>query len=408
MLLAVLQLSRDAAIVLLQCRFGVASYRDAMADSLRSHWLLDPEIAFVNHGSFGACPRAVLEAQTRYRERLEREPVTFFIRDGADLVRSAREVLGAFVGADADELAFVPNVTAGLNSILQSLRLGPGDEVIVTDHEYNATRNILDEVAKRSGCRVVVARIPFPIDTPEQALAAVRESVTPRTRLALLDHVTSPTGLVLPLERMIQLLHEHGVEVVVDGAHAPGMLALDLHALGADYYSANCHKWICSPKGAGFVYVPLERQGGVRPAIISHGANSGLDGPERFRREFEWTGTRDITPWLAVADAIDFMDGLLPGGWPEVRKRNRELALWARVQHVARVLGSDLPCPDSMVGSLAAVVLPASKNFPSQGPHAHFDRHPLQDALFERYRVEIPVIRRPGSSELMVRLSAAL
>lgn len=324
-----------------------ARYRDAVTDSLRSHWTLNPEIAFV------------------------------------------------------------PNATVGLNAILQSLPLAPGDELIVTDHEYNATRNILDEVAKQAGCRVVVARIPFPIESPEQALAAVQECVTERTRLALLDHVTSATALVLPLARMVDFLHECDVEVVVDGAHAPGMLDLDLNALHADYYSANCHKWLCSPKGAGFVYVPLERQGHVRPAIISHGANAGLVGPARFRREFEWTGTRDITPWLAVADAIDFMDDLLPGGWSEIRRRNRDLALWAR-EHVAQALGVDLPCPDSMVGSLAAVILPASKNFPPRGPRTNFDRHPLHEALFERYQVEVPVLRCPGSGETMVRLSAAL
>jgi len=193
----------------------------------------------------------------------------------------------------------------------------------------------------------------------------------------------------------------------VDGAHAPGMLDLDLRRLGADYYAANCHKWLCSPKGAGFVYVPRERQGGVRPPIISHGANAGLEGPARFRAEFEWTGTRDITPWLAVADAIRFVGELLPGGWPAIRERNRTLALWAR-EHVASRLGVALPCPDSMVGSLAAIILPESERFPARGRESHFALHPLSAALFEEYRVEIPVHGCPGSGETLVRLSAAL
>ncbi|MBW2272752.1 MAG: aminotransferase class V-fold PLP-dependent enzyme [Deltaproteobacteria bacterium] len=378
-----------------------------MADSLRSHWILDSEVAFLNHGSFGACPKAVLDAQTRYRERLEREPMTFFLRDGAGLLSAARQALGDFVGADAEELAFVPNVTAGINALLHSMHFDPGDELLVSDHAYNASRNILDEVARRDGCKVVVVRIPFPIDSPERVVQLVQESVTPKTRAALLDHVTSPTGLVLPLEAMIEALHERGIEVVVDGAHAPGMLDLDLRSLGADYYAANCHKWLCSPKTAGFIYVPLPRQGEVRPRIISHGANAGLEGPARFRAEFDWTGTRDITPWLATGDAIAFLGGLLPGGWPALRERNRNLVLWAR-EHVARKLGVALPCPDSMVGSMAALILPASERFPARGRDSHFALHPLNTALFEQYRVEIPVHGCPGSGETLVRLSAAL
>jgi isopenicillin-N epimerase len=378
-----------------------------VAESLRENWLLDPAVAFLNHGSFGACPAAVLDAQSVYRERLEREPVSFFIRDGAALLEGARATLGEFVGADADELAFVPNATVGLNDILQSLALSVGDELLVTDHEYNATRNILNAVAGRSGCRVVVVQIPFPIASPERVLELVLERVTARTRIALIDHVTSPTGLVLPLEQILAALHERGIEVVVDGAHAPGMLELDLRALAADYYAGNCHKWLCAPKGSGFVYVPRERQGQVRPAIISHGANAGLEGPARFRREFEWTGTRDLTPWLAVADAICIMEGLLPGGWPAIRERNRQLALWAR-RHLCEQLGTSLPCPDSMVGSLASIVLPASPHYPPPGPELNFDDHPLHHALFERYQVDIPVHRCPGSQQIMVRLSAAL
>jgi isopenicillin-N epimerase len=378
-----------------------------MAGSLRKHWLLDPDLAFLNHGSFGACPKAVLDAQTRYRERLEREPVSFFLRDGPELLSSARQALGEFVGADADELAFVPNVTVGINALLQSLELSAGDELIVTDHAYNASRNVLDAAAARHCCKVVLAHIPFPIDSPERAEQAVLDCVTPATRAALLDHVTSSTGLVLPLARMVAALHERGVEVVVDGAHAPGMLDLDLHALGADYYAANCHKWLCSPKTAGFIYVPRERQGRVRPPIISHGANAGLAGPARFRVEFDWTGTRDITPWLAVSDAIHFVGELLPGGWPAVRERNRALALWAR-EHVAARLGVALPCPDSMVGSMAALILPASERFPAQGRKSHFTLHPLAAALFDQHRVEVPVHGCPGSQETVLRLSAAL
>ena len=374
---------------------------------LRHHWTLEPEVAYINHGSFGACPRAVLDAQTRHRARLEREPVTFFNRDGVQLLAQARRALGAFVGADADDLAFVPNVTTGLNSVLQSIELREGDEVMLTDHEYNASRNIVEFVARRAGARVVTVEIPFPIDSPERVLELLIECVTPRTRLVLVDHVTSSTGLILPLKRIIGELHARDVEVVVDGAHAPGMLDVDLDDLGADYYGANCHKWMCAPKGAGFIHVPRDRQGEVHPAVISHGANSGLEGPALFRAEFEWTGTRDVTPWLAVEDAIEVMNSMLPGGWPEIRRRNHELALWARA-HVAEKLSVPLPCPDEMVGSLATLILPESKRFPAIDPGAHFALHPLGEALFERYKVEIPIQCCPGTNQTMVRISAAL
>src|SRR3989442_7514166 len=213
---------------------------------------------------------------------------------------------------------------------MRSRAFAPGDELLLTDHAYNACRNTIDFVAERSGARVVTVTLPFPVASPDAVLEAVLARVTPRTRLALLDHVTSPTGLVWPIERLIAALAERGIDVLVDGAHAPGMVPLDLSTLGATYYSGNCHKWICAPKGSAFLWVRRDRQAQVHPVTISHGANAVRAGRSRFRLEFDWTGTCDPTAWMSVPTAIDYVGSLLPGGWPAVMAKNRALALEAR------------------------------------------------------------------------------
>lgn len=379
-------------------------------NELRRHWLLDPDVVFLNHGSFGACPRPVLEAQTRLREQMEREPVRFFTREAPGLLRSAREALGSFLGADADDLAFVPNASTALNAVLRSLPFRQGDEILVTDHEYNATRNIAERVARERGARVVVARIPFPLrdgSGPEQVLAALLEATGTRTRLAVVDHVTSQTGLVFPVERLIGELHARGVEVLVDGAHAPGMLPLDLRALGAEYYAGNCHKWLCAPKGAGFLFVRADRQECVHPTVTSHGANAPVpEGRRRFRAEFDWTGTDDPTPALCVPEALRFVATLAPGGWPEIRERNRQLALEAR-RIVADALDSALPCPDEMIGSLASLPVPDDFSFPPVQALSALSLDPLHDALHAR-GIQVPIVSCPAHPGRLLRVAAAL
>src|SRR3990167_1371429 len=285
---------------------------------MRELWPLERGVIFLNHGSFGACPAEVLRQQAALRDEMEAEPVRFLSRELDDRLAGARQALAAFVGADADDLAFVANATGGVNAVLRSLRFSPGDELLTTDHAYNACRNALDFAASRAGARVLVAMIPFPLAAPEEVVEAVLAHVTPRTRLALLDHITSPTGLVLPIERLVAALAGRGVEVLVDGAHAPGMVPLDLGVLGAAYYSGNCHKWLCAPKGSAFLWVRRDRQPDIRPLTISHGASATRPGRSRFRLEFDWTGTDDPTAWLTVPRAIEYLGSLLPGGWPEL------------------------------------------------------------------------------------------
>jgi isopenicillin-N epimerase len=367
------------------------------------HWTLDPNVIFLNHGSFGACPRVVLDAQSELRARLEREPVDFMAREWEPRMDEARRALGLFVGADPDALALVQNATSGVNTVLRSLTFAPGDEILVMDQGYNACQNAARFVAERSGARLVVAHVPFPLARPEEVVGAVLERVTPRTRLALVDHVTSATGLVLPLEAIVRGLEAMGVDTLVDGAHAPGMVPLALDALGAAYYTGNCHKWMCTPKGSALLYVRKDKQHLVHPLVISHGASADRQDRSRFRLEFDFTGTQDPTAWLVIPEAIRFMGSLLPGGWDELRARNHGLALRARAI-LCEALGISAPAPESMIGSLATVPLPPGKA--SALPPLAVD--PIMATLFDQYRIEVLASVWPASPGRILRVSAQI
>ncbi len=364
----------------------------ATEPDLAANWLIEPGTLFLNHGSFGACPRDVLGTQRSLRERLEAQPVRFLSRELDGLLAAARAELGRFLGGDPEGVAFVPNATAGVNTVLRSLRFAPGDELLTTDHEYNASVNALRFAAQRDRARVVVAHIPFPISSPGEALGAILACVTPRTRLALVSHVTSPTALILPLRELVPELRRRGVETLVDGAHAPGMLALELDTLGAAYYTGNAHKWLCAPKGAAFLYVRADRRSAIRPLAISHGANATRTDRPRFRLEFDWTGTFDPTAYLCVPAAIRFVGSLLPGGWPEVMAANSQLARAGR-NAICRTLGVVPPAPDEMLGSMAAVLLPGDPS-PSTAL-SPLDDDPLQVVLRQQFGIEAPVLPWP-------------
>lgn len=377
--------------------------RAAGGSELARFWDLDPAVDFLNHGSFGACPRAVLAAQREWQQRLEREPVLFMHRELEAHLDAARAALARFVGADPDDLAFVANATTGVNTVLRSLPFRPGDELLTTDQEYNACRNALDFVARSAGATVVVVPIQFPIAGPDVVVERVLAQVTPRTRLLLIDAVSSPTGLVFPIERIVREAQSRGVDVLVDGAHAPGQLDLDLRRLGAAYFTGNCHKWMCTPKGSALLHVRRDRQEAIRPLTISHGANSRRTDRSRFRLEFDWPGTFDPTPWLVIPAAVEHVAAMVPGGWAEVRKRNRELALRGRAA-LLRALAQEPPCPESMVGSLAAVALPAS----AAPAHPTLGVDPLHLRLFEAHAIEVPVPSWPQPPRRLLRISAQL
>lgn len=364
------------------------------------HWDLDPEVIFLNHGSFGACPRVVLDHQQELRRQMEAQPLRFLYHELEARMDEARRPLAELIGCDADDLAFVPNATAGVNTVLRSLTFEAGDELLVTDHEYNACRNALDFVAERSGARIVVAQIPFPIADAQQVVDRVLAKASDKTRLCLIDAVTSPTGMVLPIEDIVAKLNERGIDTLVDGAHAPGMLPLDLAAMGVAYFTGNCHKWLCTPKGSALLFVRRDRQDEIRPLSISHGANSSRTDRSRFRIEFDFTGTNDFTALMGVPEAIEFLRGLLPGGLPALREHNHLLALQGR-DLLCDAFGSKPPVPDAMIGSLASIVLPASRE-PLVGT-AGVD--PLQIALWEQHKIEVPVMRWPHPELRLLRIS---
>jgi isopenicillin-N epimerase len=357
-----------------------------------SAWPLDPSVTFLNHGSCGACPRAVLQAQQVWRDRMEAEPIDFLGRQLPGLMDSTRSTLAAFVGADPDDLAFVPNATAGVSTILRSVRFRPGDELLANNHEYNASLNALRFAAERDGARVVIAQIPFPIRDAGQVIEAILARVTRRTKIALISHVTSPTAVVFPIAELVHELARQGIDTLVDGAHAPGMLPLALDAIGAAYYTGNGHKWLCAPKGSAFLHVRRDRQAHVRPLAISHGANDSRTDQSRFRLEFDVVATMDPTPFLAMASAIQYMGSLMPGGWPEVMASNRALARAGR-DLLCEALGVEGPVAVEMLGSMAMVPLGdhGSPPFRLTGAQIH-------EALFRMHHIEVPIYEWPAET----------
>lgn len=361
------------------------------------HFSLDPEIVYLNHGAFGACPKVVQAVRFRLQEELERNPVGFFTRELERRLDETRAVLGSFLGAQPEDLAFVPNATAGVNTVLSSLDFEPGSEIVINDHTYPACRNAVQYWAARRSVHVRFAKIPFPLTSAEEICEAVLSEVTPRTRLVLLDHVTSPSGLIMPLPDLIRTLDQRGIDTLVDGAHAPGMLALDLNRLGAAYYTGNLHKWCCAAKGAAFLWVRRDRQSLIHPLVISHGwAGPRVDRP-RFLLEFDWPGTLDPSAILSIPTALSFLDGLFQGGMPELYAHNHALAVAGR-SLLCAALGSEPPCPESMLGSLAVAL------FPKLTPKV-----PTPDALYAALvarRFEVPIVPLPGYPSGFVRIAA--
>ncbi len=368
--------------------------------AMMSFWRLDPDVIHLNHGSFGATPGPVLEEQRRLRDAMESNPTRWFLADYQPALDQARSRVADFVGSDPAGLGFVNNATEGVNSVLRSLEadLRPGDEIVVPDHSYNACRNAVEVTAARTGARVVTAAIPFPLRSASEVTNRILGVVTDRTRLLMVDAVTSPTALVLPLAEIVAAL-EPEVRVLVDAAHAPGMIDFDVTALGASYVTANCHKWMCSPKGSALLYVREDHRDRIYPAVISHGYNGGWPAEGgHMHTQFDWTGTDDPTAWLATPVALEAMAGLHPDGWDGVRRANRDLCLTAR-DMLTDLLGIEAPAPDGMIGAIASVPLPRSL---SPGGTIF---NPLMGALRTRWGIEVMVMSWPDPSAGLLRVS---
>ncbi|MEE8497730.1 MAG: aminotransferase class V-fold PLP-dependent enzyme [Acidimicrobiia bacterium] len=369
-----------------------------------SDWGLDPGIAFLNHGSFGASPGEVLAEQRRLRDRMEANPVQFFAFEVTDLLTDARMPAAEFVGADPNGFAFVANATAGVNTLLRSFPLEAGNEILVTDHGYEACNLAAEHIAARRGASVRFARLPVPATDAQELRTAVLEAVTAETRIAVIDHITSPTSLVLPVEEIVSDLAALGVATIVDGAHALGQLDLEIDAIGALGYAANWHKWVCAPKGAGFLSASPEWREYGSPLVISHGAGYGSTGDERFRDMFDWTGTADPTPFLAVPKAIEVVGGMVEGGWPAIRKRNHRVALHMRDRLVEEFGLIPTASPD-LTGSMVSFALPARWRGSSDSFEAARE---FQLRLNDEFGVVVAAATRRYSDDVFLRLSAHL
>mgnify|MGYP001502725355 FL=1 len=367
------------------------------------HWSFDPSRLFLNHGSFGACPDFVIEEQRRWQDLMEKEPVRFFEELMPNLLLKSREALGTFLSCSPNDLAFVSNATSGVNTILRSLQFKQGDEILVPNHAYQACRNSIDFVAQRSGATVVVVPIPFPIDGPQTVVEVMKSAYTERTKLVMIDTVTSPTGLRMPFEELTSFFENKGVEVLLDAAHGIGMIPLDLETLGASYVTSNCHKWLCAPKGTAFLYVREDKQDKIQPLTISHGHTFPLGNTTRFRHEFDWTGTQDISGWCALPAVIEGMAKLVDGGWEAIMQHNHDLALRGR-DILCERLGIEQPCPDEMIACISTIRLPGE--IPSKEKMHEPD--PLHHILSEKYNIQVPVWSWPSPAGRYLRISAQL
>lgn len=357
---------------------------------LRDRWMLKQGVAFLNHGSFGALPREVFEAQEQWRRRIEAEPIEILGRQCAALIEEAKAPVGKWLGMRTQDFGFVANATEGINAVLRQFPLSAGDELLTTDHVYHAVRQTMRFAAGRAGATLREAPVKLPAASADQIADAVIAAISSRTRLLVVDHVTSPTGLVFPVQRIIDACRERGVETLIDGAHAPGMLPLNIEKLGATYYAANLHKWACGPKGCALIWVRPDRQTQVHPTTISHFLDEG------FAREFGWQGTRDISAWLTLPAALKFMANL---GWDKVMDHNHALAAWAHRMLCDRLGVSPLSPPDgSLLGSTASVSLPAPLNALSLE-----QLNALQRRLYHEYQIELPLMR--WNEHVMLRVS---
>lgn len=368
----------------------------------RSLFALDPATTFLNHGSFGACPRTVLDHQTELRRILEADPVHFFLERMDPLLTASRAALSAFVGASPEDVVFVRNATSAVNAVVANLGLVEGDEVVATTHGYNACNNVLRFHAERVGATVRFVELPWPMTTVEAVVETLVAARGPRSRLLLIDHITSPTGLVLPIEPVVRAWEEAGVPVLVDGAHAPGQIPLSLDTLGASWYTGNLHKWVCAPKGAAFLHTRRDHQPETFPAVVSHGWNAPPGARSRYQAMFDWTGTDDPTPWLTVGRALEALPAETGLTWAQIMAHNRALALRGREVMLAR-LGGVPAAPDAFVGSMVALPLRADEEPPSGHP---LYLSPLQSRLYARRGVQVPIIPFPRPPQRVVRISA--
>jgi isopenicillin-N epimerase len=344
---------------------------------------LSDKITFLNHGSFGALPKCVFDEQTEWRRRIEHDPVEIISRRRLALQDQSKNAIGAWLNMRPDDFGFVVNATDGINAVLRSLRFNPSDELVTTTHVYNAVRKAMRFVAERSDAVYREIDLPLPVSSPEQVFDRVTSGITRKTRLLVIDHVTSPTALVFPVKEITAECSRRGIEVLVDGAHAPGMLPLDVPSIGATYYTGNLHKWAAAPKGTGILWVHPNRQSEIHPLIVSHHYGEG------FIPEFGWQGTRDLAAWLSAPRGLKFMAEL---GWERIMQHNHQIATWVQ-QMLCQRWGVEpiSPLDGRMLGSMATVRLPGHL-FSMTEPEVMS----LQQRLHTDFKLEVPIMQWGG------------
>lgn len=368
------------------CYFNRANIKFDLMPDLLSQFFLRPEIIFLNHGSFGACPRPVFEEYQRWQRELEAQPVEFLGRRFDDLLCGARQPIARYVNCNSDDLVYVPNATTALNTVARSLSFRPGDEILTTDHEYGALNRTWSFLAEKSGAIYKPRAIPVPVTTSEEFIEQLWSGVTPRTRVIFLSHITSPTALIFPVQEICRRARAAGIITVIDGAHTAGQITLDLTALGADFYSSNCHKWMMSAKGSAFLYARREMQSLVEPLVVTWGWRPEKPGPSKFVQEQEWQGTRDIAAYLSVPAAIEFMK---EHNWDQVRSDCHELVRYARMA-ISEVTGLEPLSSDSWNepdgSSFQWFSQMISLPLPRCNPEI------LKQRLYDKYKIEVPII----------------
>lgn len=368
------------------------NYTMTTSTHIRSEFYLEDGMTFLNHGSFGAVPRSVRVAQEEYRLQYERQPIRFAMRELPVLLRSTATTLGEFIGARGEDIVFVENASTGINAVVRSLfpHFKHGDEILTTSQVYGAVRQTILYAAACTGARLVEVDVPFPVAHEDEIVAAFVAGISERTTLAVIDHITSPTGIIFPIEKMIAACKERGIAVLIDGAHAPGMVELNLDALGADWYTGNCHKWLFAPKGCAFLWTHPSRQAETHPTVISHKYKVS------YTEEFDWTGTQDFSAFLTVPNALEFYNN---HGGKALRERNHALAIEAR-NILSTAWNKPAPAPDAMLGFMAAIEAPVST------PGTLEESLKLHDYLWDTHRIEVPVM--PFNNTLWIRVSAQI
>lgn len=361
-----------------------------MAVNLKDQFFLDPDITFLNHGSFGACAKPVYENLLNWQMQMEWEPVHFFEETIFDALKKSRQILGKYINCPADDMVYFPNPTTAINAAARSLKLEPEDEVLSTNHIYGALDRTWKYICNKNEAKFVKADIPFPIQSKDEFLIRFFKAITSKTRVIFLSHITSMTAMIFPVEEVVEFARKNNILSIIDGAHVPGHIPLNIHTLNPDIYTGACHKWMCSPKGTSFLYVKKEMQENIHPLVVSWGWESENPNDSQFLDWHEWQGTRDMSAFLTIPTSVKFMDD---NDWPNVSRKCREMVIQTRNQ-LLNYLKISPPCPDDWLGQMASIPMPFN------------DAFEIKNVLLNKYHIQVPIFTWEGKVYLRYSIQA--